>query len=193
MQYHNEPGNPASGRWYLPWDQRWASEDPIFPFTGSNPDEYCGNDPTNFIDPSGLNRWDTLEAGHNFITVEVWDAAGKNVVGYAQLHFNISGHHVKFKTPPGICAAYHGYKSTATQDQNLLNKYLQLEKDSEGMPAWAVFCQYFQGLSCYGDVMSNVRYGGLDSQGNVITTEPAGWLPPDASPLAPGTDVWPPK
>ena len=54
MQYHNEPGNPASGRWYLPWEQRWASEDPIFPLSGSNPFEAFDNSPTNFIDPSGL-------------------------------------------------------------------------------------------------------------------------------------------
>jgi RHS repeat-associated protein len=54
MQYHNDPTTGKPGRWYLPWAERWASEDPIFPLSGSNPDEFCNNSPTNFIDPSGL-------------------------------------------------------------------------------------------------------------------------------------------
>jgi RHS repeat-associated protein len=54
MQYHNDPNSGMRGRWYLPWLQRWASRDDIFPLSGTNPFEYCGNDPTSYIDPSGL-------------------------------------------------------------------------------------------------------------------------------------------
>jgi RHS repeat-associated protein len=57
--YNGEYTDPATGlqkhgdRWYDPRSQRWLTQDPIFPLSGSNPYEYCGNSPTNFLDPSG--------------------------------------------------------------------------------------------------------------------------------------------
>ena len=39
-------------RWYNPATQRWICQDPIE--SGTNWDEYCGDDPTNETDPSGL-------------------------------------------------------------------------------------------------------------------------------------------
>jgi RHS repeat-associated protein len=64
MQYHNDPNSGMRGRWYLPWLQRWANRDEIFPLSGTNPFEYCGNDPTSEIDPSGLQ---VLITGPNFL------------------------------------------------------------------------------------------------------------------------------
>jgi RHS repeat-associated protein len=58
--YNGEYTDPATGlqkhgdRWYDPRSQRWLTQDPIFPLSGSNPYEYCNNSPTNGIDPSGL-------------------------------------------------------------------------------------------------------------------------------------------
>jgi RHS repeat-associated protein len=42
-------------RWYLPWAQRWATEDPTGLLFDSNPYRYCGNNPVNGTDPSGLS------------------------------------------------------------------------------------------------------------------------------------------
>lgn len=41
-------------RWYSPVLQRWLSHDPIFPMSGANPSQYCGNRPTSAKDPTGL-------------------------------------------------------------------------------------------------------------------------------------------
>lgn len=54
LQYHNDSSTGITGRWYNPELQRWMSEDPIFPLSGSNPYGYSNNAPTNFTDPSGL-------------------------------------------------------------------------------------------------------------------------------------------
>jgi len=53
LQYHNDPTSGEPGRWYDPLAQRWLSEDPIFPLSGPDPYEYCGNAPTNYEDPTG--------------------------------------------------------------------------------------------------------------------------------------------
>jgi RHS repeat-associated protein len=57
LEYHNDPATGIVGRWYDPRSQRWLTQDPIFPLSGSNPYEYCGNSPTNNVDPSGLSFW----------------------------------------------------------------------------------------------------------------------------------------
>ncbi len=41
-------------RWYDATTGRWITEDPVGLGPDSNPYRYCGNDPTNEIDPSGL-------------------------------------------------------------------------------------------------------------------------------------------
>jgi RHS repeat-associated protein len=50
MEYHS---NGKTGRWYLPWAQRWATEDPTGLLFDSNPYRYCGNNPVNGTDPTG--------------------------------------------------------------------------------------------------------------------------------------------
>jgi len=47
--------DPSLGRYYDPGTGRWTSEDPIkFEAADTNLARYVGNNPTNFIDPSGL-------------------------------------------------------------------------------------------------------------------------------------------
>lgn len=46
----------ATNRWYLPQLARWVTRDPIGYNGGSNLYEYVKNNPTNWIDPSGLHR-----------------------------------------------------------------------------------------------------------------------------------------
>jgi RHS repeat-associated protein len=53
LQYHSQPFTGLPGRWYDPEAEVWMGKDPIFPFSGPNPYEYCGNNPTSFVDPSG--------------------------------------------------------------------------------------------------------------------------------------------
>ncbi len=58
--YTGQPFDTATGlqnnlnRWYDPSVGRWLSEDPSGLTAGPNPYEYCGNGPTDGIDPSGL-------------------------------------------------------------------------------------------------------------------------------------------
>jgi RHS repeat-associated protein len=54
LEYHSQSSTDLPGRWYNPAIQRWMSEDPSGLGPDSNPYRYCGNSPTNFIDPSGL-------------------------------------------------------------------------------------------------------------------------------------------
>jgi RHS repeat-associated protein len=46
-------------RIFNPQTDTWTSQDPLYPTTGPNPYEYCSNNPTNEIDPTGLKdyRW----------------------------------------------------------------------------------------------------------------------------------------
>ena len=44
----------ADHRVYDPATATWIQQDPIFPISGTNPYEYVGSSPTNFVDPSGL-------------------------------------------------------------------------------------------------------------------------------------------
>ncbi len=44
-------------RWFDPIVGRWLSEDPSGLGPGSNPYRYCGNAPTDGVDPSGLEDW----------------------------------------------------------------------------------------------------------------------------------------
>jgi RHS repeat-associated protein len=41
-------------RWYSPETGRWLSKDPIGISGGFNLYDFCGNDPVNFVDPTGL-------------------------------------------------------------------------------------------------------------------------------------------
>jgi len=43
-------------RWYNPGSQRWLTQDPLGLGPDTNPYRYCGNGPTDGIDPSGL-KW----------------------------------------------------------------------------------------------------------------------------------------
>jgi RHS repeat-associated protein len=80
--YDNATGLVHDGdRWYMPSIQRWMSQDPIFPLSGSNPYEYCDNSPTNGIDPTGLDGewWRTSTSSLNYVNPYAWFAG----VGYA--------------------------------------------------------------------------------------------------------------
>ena len=48
-------------RWYDPATQRWLTQDPDGLGPDANPYRYCGNGPTDWVDPSGLRppAWDT--------------------------------------------------------------------------------------------------------------------------------------
>ena len=48
--------NKMGKRWYPAVDAVFASEDPSGLISGTNPYLYCGNSPTNYVDPSGLIR-----------------------------------------------------------------------------------------------------------------------------------------
>ena len=45
----------AGARWYLPSAERWTQPDPSGLGPDPNPNRYCGNDPVNGTDPSGLS------------------------------------------------------------------------------------------------------------------------------------------
>jgi len=49
-------------RWYDPVTGRWLSKDPIGLSGGLNQYAFCGNDPVNNLDPSGLYWLDHLSA-----------------------------------------------------------------------------------------------------------------------------------
>ena len=65
---HTTPGCPAPSvrplselnyewhRWYNAQTGQWLTQDPLGLQAGSNPREYVNNDPTNLVDPSGMDR-----------------------------------------------------------------------------------------------------------------------------------------
>ena len=67
-------------RWYDPRTGRWESEDPT-KFLGGDANQYryCGNEPVNGVDPSGLNRWVVMRNGHYYILVQDPDHPGKYI------------------------------------------------------------------------------------------------------------------
>jgi RHS repeat-associated protein len=101
--YNGEYTDPATGlqkhgdRWYDPRAQRWLSQDPIFPLSGSNPYEYCGNSPTNFNDPSGMAEWwRTQTSGLNYVNPLAWlyGSIDHGIdAGYAVYNLDLSGAH----------------------------------------------------------------------------------------------------
>ena len=44
-------------RWYDPLEERWISQDLIYPTAGANPYKHCNNSPTNGTDPTGSSFW----------------------------------------------------------------------------------------------------------------------------------------
>ena len=64
LGYTGKFSDPITGlqwngaRWYNPTMERWMSQDPTGLAPDSNPYRYCGNDPTNEVDPSGLSKSD---------------------------------------------------------------------------------------------------------------------------------------
>ncbi len=65
-------------RWYEPETGRWLSPDPIGISGGLNLYAFCGNDPVNFVDPSGLFVVMILDKKNN--TLRVSDAGRKITV-----------------------------------------------------------------------------------------------------------------
>jgi RHS repeat-associated protein len=54
-----DTGLQWNGERWTAQDGRWMTQDPIFPLSGTNPYSYCGDDPVNNVDSSGLGffRW----------------------------------------------------------------------------------------------------------------------------------------
>jgi RHS repeat-associated protein len=70
-----DPGNGGlilcGARWYSPTLARWLSRDPSGYDGGPNLYEYCGEDPVNWADPSGL-----APVGHHYVTGPIRTAKG---------------------------------------------------------------------------------------------------------------------
>ena len=62
-------------RWYDAALMRWLSQDPKGLGPDLNPYRYCGDNPTNYVDPSGLNRYvsGTAWNEHAGIAVDTWE------------------------------------------------------------------------------------------------------------------------
>src|SRR5262249_39975529 len=68
LQYNTE-------RWYNPAAERWISEDPIgFAAGDASLYRYCGNAPTNYIDPSGLVEFPFLLTGNPNVWDRIWNS-----------------------------------------------------------------------------------------------------------------------
>jgi RHS repeat-associated protein len=67
----SSPLHWSNARWYNPTSQRWLEADPSGLGPDSNSYRYCGNDPTNGTDPTGL--WGV--GGHYYTTFIVARAA----------------------------------------------------------------------------------------------------------------------
>lgn len=61
LQYNNVAGH---GRWYASSLGVWMTRDDLFPYSGSNANEYVRNSPTNWIDPTGLQNWQRPPSGY---------------------------------------------------------------------------------------------------------------------------------
>ena len=93
-------------RWYDSTVGRWLTEDPSGLGPDSDPNRYCGNAPTIYVDPSGLwtrNDW-TMDSGH--ATAECGDTLRK----LAQLITGQGGDWLKakLKDQPGVVVNEHG-------------------------------------------------------------------------------------
>jgi RHS repeat-associated protein len=147
-------------RWYDPLTGRWISEDPIgFAAGDMNLYRYVENSTLDFVDPEGLNRWCMSAWGlHSFILVEIWDDEGTTVIGYKQLHFDITGHTIIDGLPTGWSIfATAGYPSNAEQDRALIELWEKMAANDKWHDAPL---DYFGKLTCLGETLRYVRYGG---------------------------------
>ncbi len=126
-----------TNRWYDSKLGRWASEDPI-EFTGQDENlyRYVGNSPTNFSDPTGLDRR-IICFGHMWISVDTYDKNG-NKIGQVELHFAPGvGYEV---LPAGGCKypnwTWGTYTSNQKQDEALVALWRDLQKAWQEGRVW---------------------------------------------------------
>jgi RHS repeat-associated protein len=127
-------------RWYDPETGRWLSKDPIGISGGLNLYAFVSNNPVNFVDPTGMNRWIVSEVIHQYLLVETWDDCG-NSTGYKRIDFGPSCFWTCLLYSPGnltvtdgVAPPSNAYEviSGAVADQILLETMTDLESDPPG-------------------------------------------------------------
>jgi RHS repeat-associated protein len=115
-------------RWYDSHIAGWLSQDPKgFESGTTNLYCYCGNSPTNYVDPSGLDRYIVQRLGHLFLVVDVWDPTTKRMVK-KELDFDITGYSVKDYVATALDKVLKTIPSTRLQDMCLYEKWEDLSQ-----------------------------------------------------------------
>ena len=129
-------------RFYDPTLQRWLNRDPVAEAGGGNLYGYVGNEPSDYFDPFGLNRY-LYFFGHMWIGVDIYDSNG-NVIGQMDLSFAPEafwGNQLPDDPfspdysviPPSEMAYPHckiwTKKSSRKEDEGLLNRWRQARRD----------------------------------------------------------------
>ena len=104
-------------RWYDAASGRWLSKDPILLEGGLNLYVFCGNDPVNFADPTGLVNWGMV--GRGLVGVI---ANGAMAIGGALLA----------ETGVGAAIAVYGAYQTGASMGNIVNGFLEHEEGPVG-------------------------------------------------------------
>jgi RHS repeat-associated protein len=113
-------------RYYDPKAGRWISQDVLgFRAGDANLYRYVANAPTDYVDPSGLDRTVGF-FGHMWIRVDAYDDAG-NKIGCVYLHFSPNGYTVENTSVYPEWFSFETIPSTAAQDKALVEVWHELE------------------------------------------------------------------
>ncbi len=109
-------------RWYEPETGRWLSPDPIGISGGLNLYTFCGNDPVNFLDPSGLAHMKNRTGRPVLVSGNIGDNRGTGQQYYGVVPPNLNGEDKEwggsdnpvsvYQFPGEAIAAYFGCPST---------------------------------------------------------------------------------
>ncbi len=124
LEYHNDPGSGAPGRWYNPAIQRWMSEDPLGLGPDPDPYRYNLNSPTNFTDPSGH---DVAYEGNGLSYVNEVEQAGLQEMEFEQWYKETDGG----TRPPPLTAGF----------ADSMRNYLQNMADAAVAAAYGAYCR----------------------------------------------------
>ena len=165
---------------------RWASLDPTgFDAGDTNLGRYCGNSPLSATDATGLDRYVVHDGLHVCIIVDMWNAAGTQVVGYARLDVDFLQYYVT-RGVPGLMGGtiWEILRSNAVQDRALLNYWSALQAASK---KWFWNWYYNIYLNNCWDISHNwAKYGGNAGSAVSVTDYMIHNPDPGASPKAKG-------
>ena len=157
----------------------WMTEDPIgYAGDPSNLYRYVGNSPTNYVDPTGMDRYMVTNGFHWWLVVDQWaitsgDDPTLHVIGYTALDYSACGYSMRpadtasqvnrfwSTNGPGAFGSWVVYKyhSNPKQDLNLLTQWAKMRTTPFSWH-WGFPLGYLFGINCISVSDFWARYGG---------------------------------